>query len=189
MTWLDITLIVIMVVFMALGARMGSIWTGACWIGGFFGAFLVEYYTLPVAEMMGGFPGARLLAGALLFIGGVVIALVPGWTLSRLVSVVFLGVFDSIVGLLAGVLSGLVLISLIFFFILPHVPSIEKSRAWKKSMLVKPLHHGIEDVFNDSRFRKGSTTEQLKDDLVKDITPVIQRTGKSLESTLKKIKK
>lgn len=189
MTWLDIALIVVMVIFIALGARMGSLWTGACLIGGFFGALLVEIYTLPASEMIGGFTGARLLAGALLFAGGVVVALVPGWVLSRLVSAVFLGFFDSVVGLLAGALTGIVAITLLFLFVLPHAPRVEKSPAWKQSKLVKPLHHMIEDFFNDRRFRRGSTIEQLRKDLVKDVRPVMEETGDQVKSAFKKIKK
>lgn len=189
MTWLDITLILVLLCFVALGARLGSVWTGACVIGGFFGAYLVEYYTLPVSEMMGGFSGARLLSGALLFIGGVVIALVPGWALSRLMSAFFLGIFDSIVGLAAGALAGLVAVTLFFMLVLPHVPSIEKSKAWRKSRVVKPMHHMIEDFFNDRRFRKGSTVDQLKDDFTRDIEPAIENTGEKVKDTVQSVTK
>ncbi len=185
MTWVDVSLIVVLLCFVALGARMGSLWTGACLIGGFFGAFLVEYYTLPVSEMIGGFTGARLVSGALLFAGGVVVALVPGWVLSRLMSAFFLGIFDSIVGLLAGALTGLVAVTLFFMFVLPHAPSIEKSKAWRKSKIVKPMHHMIEDFFNDRRFRKGSTVDQLKKDFAHEVEPVIEETGSKVKKILK----
>lgn len=193
MTWLDITLIVVMLLFLALGARMGSLWTGACLIGGFFGAFLVEYYALPVSEMLGGFTGAKTVAGFLLFTGGVVIALVPGWALSRLSHAMFLGFIDSVFGIITGLLAGLVAVTLAILFILPHAPSVEKSKAWKKSVLVKPLHHFIEDLFNDSRFQKKSATEQLKDDFVKEFKPAMEETGENIKDTaddlIKKIKK
>ncbi|MCG3204514.1 MAG: hypothetical protein KCHDKBKB_01229 [Elusimicrobia bacterium] len=189
MTWLDITLVVVLLVFIALGARVGSIWMGVCLMGGFFGAFLVEYYALPAAEWMGGFSGAKLLASVLLFVGGVTIALVPGWVISRLVSAVFLGVFDSVAGLLTGALAGLVCVSLVFFFLIPHFPQIEKGKVWKRSKLVRPLYHAIEDFFNDTRFRRGSTTDQLTDEFMKDVTPVLEKTGKKIGSTLKNIKK
>lgn len=193
MTWLDITLIIVMVVFVALGARMGSLWTAACLIGGFFGAFLVEYYALPASAMMGGFPGARLVAGTLLFIGGVVVAIVPGWALSRLTAAFLLGIVDGVFGLLAGLLAGIVAVTLAMLFVLPHAPSIEKSKAWKKSAIVKPFHHFIEDVFNDSHFRRESTTAQLKEDFVKDFSPALESTQKSIKETtdslVEKIKK
>lgn len=189
MTWVDIAFILFMISFVAIGARMGSMWTGACLIGGFFGAFLVEYYTLPVSEMIGGFAGARLAAGALLFAGGLVTALVPGWMLGRLMSAVFMGFFDSVAGLLAGFLAGIAAITMVFFFALPHAPSIERSAAWRKSKIVKPLHHMIEDFFNDRRFREGSTVDQLKDDFMKDVRPAIEETGESIKTTIKKIKK
>jgi uncharacterized membrane protein required for colicin V production len=193
MTWIDITLIVVLLVFVAVGARLGSLWTGACLIGGFFGAFLVEYYTLPVSEMFGNFTGAHWLAATLLFVGGVVIALVPGWALSRLTAAVFLGFFDSFFGIITGLLAGLVAVSLAFLILLPHAPKIEQSKAWRKSMLAKPLHKTIENFFSDERFHRESTAEQLKDDFVKDFSPALEKTEKSIITTtdnlVKKIKK
>ena len=189
MTWIDIALIVILVLFVALGARMGSIWTGACLLGGFLGAFLVETYTLPLAEMLGGFAGARVLAGLMLFVGGVAVLALPGLIISRLASAFFLGIFDSVVGLFSGLLAGLLLVTVIFFSILPRFPSIETSRPWKKSVLVKPFHKFVEDVFNNSRFKKESTTDQLKIEFIEDVSPVLEDAGKKIKSTIKNIKK
>ncbi len=189
MSWIDVVAIVLVIVFVALGARMGSLWIGACLIGGFFGAFLVEYYQLPVSEMIGGFPGARLVAGLLLFVGGIVIALVPGWALTKLTHAMFLGVVDSIVGLFTGFLAGVVAIALMLLFVVPRFPSIEKSAPWKKSVVIKPLHNFLEDLFSDSRFQKTSATEQFKDDFVKDFKPAIEETQKSIEHTANTVAK
>ena len=35
MTWLDLVVIVVWVIFLAVGAKLGGIWTGACIVGGF----------------------------------------------------------------------------------------------------------------------------------------------------------
>ncbi len=183
MTWLDITLIVFFVLCMAIGARVGSLWTAACLIGGFLGAFLVEYYALPLAEMIGGFMGAKYVASTLLFLGGVFLALVPGWILSKLAAAVFLKIFDSMFGLLTGFLSGFIALTLLFLLVLPRTPSVEKSQPWRKSKLVKPLHHGIEDFFSDSRFHKNSVTDQIKDDFMKDVSPALENTGKAISDT------
>lgn len=193
MTWLDAVLVIVLIVFMALGARLGSLWTAACMIGGFLGAFLVEYYALPMSQMIGGFHGSEWVSAALLFFGGVVVALAPGWVLSRLMAAVFLGFFDTVFGVVTGLLAGLVAVSLAFFLALPRAPKIEKSAAWKKSLLVRPLHRFIENTFSDERFRKDSVTDQLKDDFVKDFSPVLEKTEESIkkntDSLIKKVKK
>jgi uncharacterized membrane protein required for colicin V production len=123
------------------------------------------------------------VASAVLFIGGVLAALLPGWILSRLSAAFFLGIFDSIFGLLTGLLSGFIALTLIFLWVLPHAPRIEKSPAWKKSRFVKPLHHAVEDFFSDGRFQKTSVTVQLKNDFVKDVSPALEKTGKAISNT------
>lgn len=193
MTWMDIALLIVFVVFIAVGAKMGSLWTGACLIGGFLGGFLVDYYTMPVSQMMGNIPAPEKVAGAALFLSGMGIALLPGWILSRLSSGLILGVVDSVFGLVTGTLAGLIAVTLIFLFVLPHAPRVEKNKAWRNSLVVKPLHHFIEDIFNDAHFQRESAMSDFKDDFVKDFTPVMKSAEKTIKSAsdnlVKKIKK
>src|ERR1051325_4412792 len=100
MTWPDVLLIVVWFIFLALGARLGSVFTGACVLGGFFGAALVDYYALPMGSLMGGFTGSTALAAILLYIGGVAAILIPGLILSRISSALFLGLIDGTFGIL-----------------------------------------------------------------------------------------
>ena len=123
-----------------MGAKMGSIWTGACLMGGFLGAYLADTYYLSVIPMMGNVPYAKYIAVAALFLSGVAVLLVPGWLISKIVRGFFLGIVDSLFGFVTGALAGLVALSLVFLLVLPHFPRIEKKPVWTSSHLVKPLH-------------------------------------------------
>ena len=59
------------------GAKFGSIWTAACLAGGFLGAYLADYYTLPVASLIGNFYGSAVVAKIIIFVGSVMVVLIP----------------------------------------------------------------------------------------------------------------
>lgn len=165
MTWLDITVIVIWLIFLAIGARLGSVWTGACVIGGFFGSFLCDTYAVSLAGLFGDFRGAVVVSAFLLFLVGMAVVLIPGWFLSRITSAILLGVVDSAFGLFTGGVVGLVGISLILMFVVPIVPKVEKGQAWRKSIIVKYLYHKLENAFGSPKFRPLSFGKSLTDKL------------------------
>ena len=181
MTWLDITFIVIWVGFLAVGARLGSLWTGACVGGGFLGAFLADYYALPLSEFLGGWAGSSIIATLLLFLLGLAVILIPGWFLSRVSGLLFLGILDSGIGLLTGALTGLVAISLILLYVPPRLPKIEKARAWKKSKVVRPYHALLEDMFNVPHFRPSSIGKKIKKETVKKVKPAASKAAKKIQ--------
>lgn len=178
MTWLDITFIIIWLIFIAVGARLGSLWTGSCVLGGFLGSFLADIYAHPMSEFIGGFPGSAAVSALLLFLVGLVVVLLPGWLLSRVGSVLFLGVVDSAFGLLTGALVGLVAIGLVLLLLVPFVPRVEKGKAWKKSMLVKPYHSLLEDLFVHSRWDARRLKKKLQ---VKKAKKMVNKSGRALK--------
>jgi len=182
MTWLDITLIVVWIIFLAVGARLGSLWMGACVMAGFIGTVLVDYYTLPFSQMLGDFTGASFLAGTLLFLGTLLVVLIPAHFLKRISSLLFLGVIDSAIGMMTGALTGLIAISMVLLLIVPQAPQVEKSRAWKKSKIVKPYHKFLEELFHSSRFRPKRITRDLKKKALKQFKPVTKKVKKALKS-------
>src|SRR4051812_10277642 len=99
MTWPDWTLIVTMLLFLAVGARLGSLWTASCLGAGFLGAYLADTYAVSASAYLGRFAGADWMAAAVLFAAGAVVILVPGLLLSKICEGIFLGVVDSAFGL------------------------------------------------------------------------------------------
>ncbi len=154
MTWLDVSLFVVLVLFLAVGARMGSVWMAACLAGGFFGAFLTDMYALSLATSLAHFPGSVALAGAALFILGAGAILLPGLFLSGLFEGMILGVIDSSFGLFTGAVAAAVLIANFLLIAVPFLPNLEASRAWKKSVVVRPLQRKLEDTFQRPVFRR-----------------------------------
>ena len=145
MTWLDVAGLAVLLVFVAVGARLGSLWAAGCLAGGFVGAYLVDVYALPASEWIGSFPGSWHLAAALLFVVAVSVFAAAGWLASGLLKAVFLGVVDAVVGFATGLVAGLLAIALALFLALPQWPSIETHPAWKKSSLVRPFYRLVED--------------------------------------------
>jgi len=145
MTWLDFVVILIWVIFLAAGARLGSLWTGALIAGGFLGSFLGDSYALLLSPYLGSFHGIYWVTYGVLYCIGLLIAMVPGFILSRLTSALYLGVIDGFFGLLTGAFTGFLLVTLNLLFVLPYFPAVEKTSAWKNSVIVKPLERVLEE--------------------------------------------
>ncbi len=146
MTWPDWTLIATLVLFLAIGARLGSLWTAACLGAGFFGAFLADTYALPASSYIGSYAGADWMAAAVLFAAGAVAFLVPGLLLSKVCDGILLGVVDSLFGLFTGAVAGVLAVAVLLLAVMPFVPSVEATRAWRGSSLVMPLHGYLENL-------------------------------------------
>jgi len=187
MTWIDITLIIIWILFLVTGARLGSVWIAACVTGGFFGAFLVDYYALPAASMVGHFRGAMLAASLLLFLGGLLPLLALGAILSRIASKILLGLINGIFGLIAGALAGLMFIAILFLVFLPRVPGVERSRAWKKSIVARPLQGFVEDVFNNPRFRPSDWAARIEKEAGQELGPMTEKAKDAVQNISEKI--
>ena len=172
MTWLDTVLIVIWLIFLAVGARLGSLWTGACVLGGFAGACLADVYGYSAAAYVGGSVPA---AAARLFAAGLLAALVPGYALSKITSALFLGVIDSAIGLVTGALTGFVAIALLLLAIVPAFPRMEKAKAWKGSAVARPLHGAVEGLFHRPLFRPGSIAKDLRRKASRTLEPMADK--------------
>lgn len=181
MTWLDFVLIALLLVSLGMGARLGSLWISACLAAGFFGALLVDVYALSFGTMLGSFPGAAPLAAVLLFVGGCIAFLIPGWILSRVCEGIFLGVIDSAFGLLAGSVAGLSAITLILLVLVPMFPRVERTSAWRNSMLVRPLQHSLEEVLSKPHFRRPSTLMPVAKEASSEIKEVTSKIANEIK--------
>lgn|GEM_PF-6367416 len=169
MTFADIVLIIIWIAFIAMGARVGSLWTGSCVLAGFFGSFLADYYAYPLSTMLGFSGGSILISEVLLFFTGVISVVLPGWILSKISNVVFLGLIDSAMGFVTGAITGLVAIALCLLVLVPIFPRIEKTKSWKSSRLAKPYHNFLETVFNEPQFRPGKLGKKIRKNTINRI--------------------
>ena len=154
MTWIDWSLIIVLVAFLAAGARLGSIWTSACLCAGFASALAADTYGLALADRMGTFSGADLLAYALLFVLSAALVLGTGWFLSRLCKGLMLGVLDAAFGLLTGAAAGLLTVSVALLILVPFLPSMESTAAWRRSTLTRPLYRQVEEFLETPRFAR-----------------------------------
>jgi uncharacterized membrane protein required for colicin V production len=106
--------------------------------------------------VLGSFPGKEPLLTATLFLAGCAILMIPGWFFSRAISALFFGLFDRAAGIFVGLVAGLCAVSIALIGVVPLLPRVEKSQAWKKSSLVRPLQRTMEDVFSGKHFQKPS---------------------------------
>jgi uncharacterized membrane protein required for colicin V production len=188
MTWPDIALLTTLVLFLAVGARLGSLWTASCLAGGFAGACLADMYALSLAGTMMKFPGATFLAGTVLFLAGAAAMIVPGILLSRVFEGLILGVADSAFGLVTGAVAGSLLVTMVLLVVVPMAPRVESSRAWKKSSMVRPLHRTLEDFFQSPKFRRrlsglGAATGGLR-----ELEPLREKAEDKLKAVVEKAK-
>ncbi len=183
MTGFDIAMIVVLIAFALLGLKHGSVWIVSCLAGGFLGAFLVECYQLPVAGMMGDFTGAKTVASVGLFVSGVLMAVIPGWIVSRMATLFCVGAFDKILGVFAGIVAGLIAVTLAFMIALPRFPSMEHGASWRNSKFARPVCERLEDFFNHPSRRRATITEELKDGITEEVTPLVDKTTASLKKT------
>jgi uncharacterized membrane protein required for colicin V production len=189
MTGFDIALIVVLLGFALLGLKHGSIWIVSCLVGGFAGAFLVEYYQLQVASMMGDFVGAKTLAAIVLFLIGLLVSLIPGWILSRIAGLFCMGAFDKILGVLAGLLAGLIAVTLAFMIALPRLPAMERGPSWRTSKYARPLCERLENFFGHSSRRRATVADQIQHDVAGAVTPIVDKTTSSLKHATQNVER
>ena len=186
MTWLDGALLLVFVLFLAVGARLGSLWTAACLAGGFLGAFLADMYALSLAGYFKGLPGSAAIAGGLLFVAGAATMILPGIVLSRVFEGIFLGVIDSAFGLFTGAVAGLLAVTALLLVVVPMVPQVETTHAWKKSAVVRPLHQSLESMFQSPRFRRSLSGLGAARGALGELEPLTERAGETLKEAAQK---
>ncbi len=186
MTWLDVALLIFLALFLAVGARLGSLWTASCLAGGFVGAFLADMYSLSFASYIKAVPGSAFLAGAILFVVGAAMIMVPGIALSSLFEGVFLGVIDSAFGLFTGAMAGILAVTAFLLVAVPAAPKIETLKAWKKSAVVKPLHHSLEQMFQSPRFRRNLSGLGAARIAISELKPLSEKAGEKIKDVAEK---
>lgn len=178
MTWIDFILLAVWILFLAVGARKGGIWTGACVAGGFLGCMFVDMYKLPASSMMGSFPGSHLVATVGLFLAGLLVFIIPGWLLSKFASAVFLGVIDSLFGFLTGAFSGFIGTALALILIVSVFPGVEKWPVWKRSKIVRPFEERIEESLHKPHFQFMRKFNKIGDQASEKVEPIKNGIGK-----------
>jgi len=182
MTWLDWTLIAVLALFFAVGARLGSLWTAACLGAGFLGALLADVYALPLSSFIGRFAGANTIAAAALFVAGAAAILIPGLFLSRLCKGLILGVADSVFGLLTGGAAGFIALSILLLVVVPFFPSIERMSAWRGSEIVRPTQVRLESLIGPGPRRAAESKAAAL-----DLTPLRDRANAELKGVADRV--
>jgi uncharacterized membrane protein required for colicin V production len=134
-------------------------------------------------EMMGNFAGAKFVASAGLFLAGVVVAVVPGWIVSKMAGAFCVGGFDKLLGIFMGLIAGLIAITLAFMVALPHFPRMERSAAWRDSKFARPLCNALEHFFSHPSKHRASITQELKEGITDQVTPIVQKTPGAVRET------
>lgn len=187
MTWLDVALVTVVVLSIAVGARLGSLWTAACLGGGFVGAFIADMYAMPLAGSVTQFPGSVAVAGVVLFALGAAVVIVPGLLLSKLFSGMILGLVDSAFGLLLGGVIAMLAVTTLLLVVVPFAPSVEASAAWKKSAVVRPLHRRLEHLFQTPRFRRRLSGLEAAKGAFRELKPMTERAGERIKDAAENV--
>ncbi|MBV9080821.1 MAG: CvpA family protein [Elusimicrobia bacterium] len=182
MTWIDVTGLVVFFLFLAIGARLGSLWTAACLLAGFAAACAADTYGYPLADRLGSMPGAVTAAEAAVFAAVALVVLIPGWVLSKFSEGILLGVVDSVCGLVTGAVAGLLAIGAVLLVLVAATPSLEASGGWRHSMLVKPFYWRLEAILQAPRFHRPARVRAA--DWGK---PLRERAGDTLKSAADRI--
>ncbi len=123
MNWLDIVILVIVVMAIFLGLRIGIIRAALSLVGIIVGVILAGHYYVPLSEQLTFIPQANIaeiVAFAIILIGVMIIASVLAVTLKWIVSTVMLGWVNR----LGGAAFGLVL-GAIFYLLQKHLQFIK----------------------------------------------------------------
>jgi len=104
MNWLDITIIVISIVFGIVGLRQGAIKAAFSIAGLVGGIALAGRYYQPFAALLspGGASWAGIAAYAIILVATLVVAGVIGWLVAKLAHIVMLGWLDRLIGFILG---------------------------------------------------------------------------------------
>lgn len=128
MNWLDITIIVIGIIFGIMGLWKGAI--GAVFgIGGLIGGIaLAGHYYQPFASILS--PSGAIWSGiaayAIILIVTLVIASVIGWFVARLVHITILGWIDRLIGFILGAGIGSMLCAAALAIVSKYLPGTEE---------------------------------------------------------------
>ena len=141
MTWLDYTVIAIIVLSALLGWWRGLAyevlsllgWIVAILVARLFAASIVPY-------MPAGAEAARAAAAyAVLFIGALIIGGIVAWSLSKLVKFVGLGWLDGLLGVVFGMVRGVLIV--LVLVLLAGMTGLPKGQFWRDAWLSKPLEN------------------------------------------------
>jgi membrane protein required for colicin V production len=129
MNWLDITIIVIGIIFGIVGLWKGAI--GAVFgIGGLIGGIaLAGHYYQPFASILspGGGTWSVIAAYAIILIVTLVIASVIGWFVARLVHITIFGWLDRLIGFILGAAIGTMLCAAALAIVSKYLPGIQEA--------------------------------------------------------------
>ena len=127
MNWLDITIIVIGIIFGVLGLWKGAI-RAAFGIAGLIGGIaLAGHYYQPFANLLSpsGATWAKIAAYTIILLATLVIASIIGWLIAKLVHITMLGWVDRLAGFILGAGIGLLLVAAILAIASKYFTSTE----------------------------------------------------------------
>lgn len=149
MTWPDYALAVVMVLFLAAGARFGSIWTLACLSAGVAGGWTRDTYGPAIGSLIPSMSGATIMGGVAAYAAAVAVFLAVGWLAGKMFAGLLGGLFDSALGILTGLVIGTLVTGAALIWLVPSVPSFEKKDAWERSRVARPAQEAIRDLLGE----------------------------------------
>jgi len=156
MNWIDITVLVVLALFLLKGVLRGLLKEVCSLLGLLLGGFLAFRYQGPLAEMAmdaTGWPSSICIIASflLLFLACILFFAALGFLLSRFVKLLFLGGLNRVAGGFFGVAQGVLILALVLFAVSlkPWPPAV--GPALKQSQLAPPLIDFGEAAMHGSR--------------------------------------
>jgi len=127
MSWLDIVIIVVAILFGVLGLWQGAIKAIFAIAGVIGGIALAGHYYQQFAALLspGGASWAKITAYAIILIATLVVAGVIGWLVAKLAHITMLGWVDKLVGFFLGAGIGAMLCAAALAIVSKYFPSVE----------------------------------------------------------------
>ena len=127
MNWLDITIIVIGIIFGVLGLWKGAIRAAFSVAGLIGGIALAGHYYQPFANLLSstGATWAKIVAYAIIMVATLVLASVIGWFIAKIVHATPFGWLDRLIGFVLGAGIGLLLVAAILAITSKYFDSME----------------------------------------------------------------
>lgn len=156
MSFIDIGILGVLVVFLAKGVIRGLLKEVCSLLGLVVGGFFAFTFYLPLAQTLQdsfALPAQLCIWGSFLaiFVLVVIVFAAVGFVLNRLVKVAFLGGFDRLAGALFGFVQGVVLLSMIVLALNSSVVPKSAQVMMRDSRLAPPFAELGESIFAGSR--------------------------------------
>ena len=95
-------------------------------------------------------------------------------------------IIGGILGGFKGAMAGILAVTAFLLVAVPAAPKIETLAAWKKSKVVKPLHHSLEQMFQSPRFRRNLSGLGAASVAISELRPLTEKAGEKIKDVAEK---